>query len=275
MGKGDAEMPSLPELKAIHAEMLDLLKWFDGFCAAHGVEYTLDAGTLLGAVREGGFIPWDDDTDVALTRAQYERLRDALRAEALPKDVTFSEYSPGHPRLWLRRPNRPGAWIDLFIFDYISENPLAAKLRLLGCAFFLAFTKNPSSMAVTRRANLHHGLRGALLKLGYLLGRPFSAKAKARLQDAFCKHAFRGRRTRIHRCNDNFEFIGKILPATCMARFERLPFEGVGLMVTGDWRAVLTSSFGADYMTPRRTASHDNPAHAGFRTLDNNAKENR
>ena len=41
-------MPSLPELKAIHAEILSLLKWFDAFCAQNGVSYTLDAGTLLG-----------------------------------------------------------------------------------------------------------------------------------------------------------------------------------------------------------------------------------
>lgn len=261
---GHAAMPSLPELKTVHAEMLRLMKWFDAFCAKHGVRYTLDAGTLLGAVRESGFIPWDDDLDVALTRAEYEKLRDALRREALPEHVTFSEYSPGHPRVWLRRPNRPGAWVDLFIFDFISGNRVAAKLRLLGCAFFLAFTKNPESMGVSRRANLHRGARGALLRVGYLLGRPFSPKRKARIQEAFCKRAFHGRRERIHRCNDTFKDMMRVLPATCMTRYERIPFEDAALMVTSDYRTLLTSSFGADYMTPRREASHDNAAHKGY-----------
>lgn len=257
-------MPSLPELRAVHGEMLALLKRFDAYCARHGVAYTLDAGTLLGAVREGGFIPWDDDADVALTRAEYEKLRAALRADPPAGDVTFSEYSPGHPRLWLRRENRPGAWIDLFIFDYISQRKLAAKLRLAGCAFFLAFTKNRESMDVSSRAKLHRGARGALLRLGYLMGRPFSPRCKARMQAAFCKRAFQGSRRFIHRGNDTFKDMTRVLPAACMTRYQRIPFEDTELTVTADYRALLTSSFGADYMTPRRAASHDNPAHKGF-----------
>ena len=257
-------MPSLPELRQVHGEMLALLKIFDGLCEKYGVHYTLDAGTLLGAVREKGFIPWDDDVDVALTRAEYERFRDAARRDRLPEHVTFSEYSAQHPRIWLRRPGRPGAWIDLFIFDYISERPAAAKLRLLGCAFFLAFTKNRSSMAITRKAGLYRGVKARLLTLGYLLGRPFSPKLKARLQDLFCKHAFRGRRTRIHRCNDNYAFIGYILPAALMTEYARVPFEDTTLMITKGWHGMLVASYGEDYMTPVRMASHENPAHEGF-----------
>ena len=257
-------MPSNPELRSIHAEMLDLLKMFDAFCTGHGVRYTLDAGTLLGAVREHGFIPWDDDVDVAMTRAEYEKFREAARRGPLPEHLTFSEFSAQHPRVWLRRPGRPGAWIDLFIFDYITDVPALRRLRLLGCAFLLAFTKNRTSMEITRREGLHRGLRARLLTLGYLMGKPFSAKQKTRIQDAYCKHAFHGRRRHIHRCNDNYAFIGMILPAGVMDDYERMPFEDTQLMVTARWHEVLVSSYGEDYMTPRRTASHDNPAHAGF-----------
>ena len=56
----------------------------------------------------------------------------------------------------------------------------------------------------------------------------------------------------------------RVLPATCMTRYERIPFEDAALMVTSDYRTLLTSSFGADYMTPRREASHDNAAHKGY-----------
>ncbi len=256
-------MPSLPQLRRVHAQMLDLLNYFDAFCAENGISYSLHGGTLLGAMREHGFIPWDDDVDVTLTRENYEKLRDAARKGPLAEHVTFSEYSAQHPRLWLRRPGEPGAWIDLFIYDNISENRVAQKLKLLGCAFFLAFTKNREGMGHSHRK----GGKAAMVNLGYLLGRPFPVKFKARLMNAWCKHAFHGRRTLIHRSNDQYTHNGLvvILPAGVMSKYTRVPFEDAELMVSADWHKILVSSYGEDYMTPRRTASHDNPAHAGFK----------
>ena len=257
-------MPTLPELKAVHAEMLDLLKIFDGLCRAYGVRYTLSGGTLLGAMREKGFIPWDDDLDVALTRAEYEKLRSGLLADRLTEHVTFSEFSAQHPRIWLRRPNRPGAWIDVFIFDYISERPAAARMKLLGCAFFLAFTKNKESMELTRKVGKYSGLKAKLLNLGYYLGKPFSPRVKARMQNWYCKRAFPGRRTRIHRSNDGYSYISIILPASTMAGYVYVPFEDTEMMVTTGWREMLVSSYGEDFMTPKRAASHKNKAHEGY-----------
>ena len=57
-------MPSLPEMKELHSEMLELLKLIHQYCEENGIKYTLHAGTLLGAIREHGFIPWDDDIDI-------------------------------------------------------------------------------------------------------------------------------------------------------------------------------------------------------------------
>ena len=258
-------MPSLPELELVHAETLELLTIFDALCREYGVRYSLHGGTLLGAVREHGFIPWDDDADVTLTRTEYERFRDGARKGPLPEFVTFSEYSAQHPRMWLRRPGRPGAWIDLFIYDYISERPLARRLRLLGCAFFLAFTKTPKSMEISRKSGVQKGLRAALMTFGYLLGRPFPVKWKARLMNAYGMHALGGKHTLIHRSNDQYSGMGQVLPSAVMQRYTRVPFEGRELMVTADHHQVLLASYGADYMTPKRWDSHDNPAHEGFK----------
>ena len=62
---------SIEERKRIN---LDLLSYFDTVCRKNGIKYSLTGGTLLGAVRHKGFIPWDDDVDVFLTRQEYEKL---------------------------------------------------------------------------------------------------------------------------------------------------------------------------------------------------------
>ena len=51
-----------------------MLKWFHGYCIKHEIKYYIVGGSMLGAVRHGGFIPWDDDIDVVLPRPDYNRL---------------------------------------------------------------------------------------------------------------------------------------------------------------------------------------------------------
>ena len=61
------------KLRALQLTQLEILKVFDKICKDHGLRYSLYAGTLLGAVRHGGFIPWDDDLDVCMPRYDYDR----------------------------------------------------------------------------------------------------------------------------------------------------------------------------------------------------------
>lgn len=61
-------------LEEIQGEELKLLLAFDAFCSRHGLRYSLAGGTLLGAVRHKGFIPWDDDVDLCMARPDWDRL---------------------------------------------------------------------------------------------------------------------------------------------------------------------------------------------------------
>ena len=54
--------------------LLTLLKEFDSICKKHNITYFLEGGSLLGAVRHKGFLPWDDDIDLCITRAEWEKL---------------------------------------------------------------------------------------------------------------------------------------------------------------------------------------------------------
>lgn len=58
--------------KKVWAKELEILQYFDEICKKHNLKYHIDCGTLLGAVRHQGYIPWDDDIDVTMCRPDYE-----------------------------------------------------------------------------------------------------------------------------------------------------------------------------------------------------------
>lgn len=61
-------------LRKQQLRMLEMLQYIDFVCKKHNIRYWLCSGTLLGAVRHGGFIPWDDDVDIEMLREDYKRL---------------------------------------------------------------------------------------------------------------------------------------------------------------------------------------------------------
>ena len=77
-------------LQRLQAVELDILRAIRDVCEAHGITYFLDGGTTLGAVRHGGFIPWDDDADVAMPQEDYEHFL-RVAPEALPEGYTLTE----------------------------------------------------------------------------------------------------------------------------------------------------------------------------------------
>ena len=85
------EQAILEEIHALQDIELEILLDVDRFCRENGITYFLGEGTLLGAIRHHGFIPWDDDVDVIMKRADYERFLQ-LAPEGLGK-----QYEVQHP----------------------------------------------------------------------------------------------------------------------------------------------------------------------------------
>ncbi|HPR32974.1 MAG TPA: LicD family protein [Prolixibacteraceae bacterium] len=77
-------------LRNAQLRILEILVEVDRICTENDISYWLDYGTLLGAVRHRGFIPWDDDVDIAVPRKDYKRLC-AILKEKLPANLTFQD----------------------------------------------------------------------------------------------------------------------------------------------------------------------------------------
>ena len=80
-------------LEKAHEVLLKLLLEFDRVCKKYDVQYYLICGSLLGAVRHQDFIPWDDDVDVAMTRADFDKVKKHFKEEWSEGDFVFVDYN--------------------------------------------------------------------------------------------------------------------------------------------------------------------------------------
>lgn len=111
--------PAKGKMRALQLADAEILRIFDEVCQKHGLQYWLDFGTLLGAVRHQGFIPWDDDMDVAMPRESYNRLFDILEEEFNGTELHFyGKY--GTFMRWdnFIRISYRGTYLNLDIFPY-------------------------------------------------------------------------------------------------------------------------------------------------------------
>ena len=124
-------------LNATQRELLNMLKEFEKICAEHDLHYSLAGGTLIGAVRHGGFLPWDDDLDVYMTRDQWEKLLDVYLEDGFPENYILEcpETDAGYCNMFPRfiktdttsvhsnqiAHNDPaGMVLDIFVMDPMS-----------------------------------------------------------------------------------------------------------------------------------------------------------
>lgn len=121
------------KLRRLQLTQLEILEKVDEVCRENHIQYSLYAGTLLGAVRHHGFIPWDDDLDICMTRDNYEQFLEVWKKEKTEGYILQNkENTPGFTQSftkirkenttflqydWEREKYHTGIFIDIFPFD--------------------------------------------------------------------------------------------------------------------------------------------------------------
>ncbi len=265
---------------------LQILAEIDRICKKYNIRYFAEWGTLIGAVRHGGFVPWDDDLDIGMLREDYERFKEVAKDE-LPGEFAIHDYATKENHwLFLSRVvncnqicfdekhlekyhNFPYiATVDIFVMDYLYRDEEQEKARceeikhILAVADQIIEGRMQDSVREMFLQELENKYRTKLPRpknareLGislYQLAELQMARVSADESDAVAQifpWVLKGNRG---------------LPKKCYDTLVRLPFEEITIPVPADYDTALRYRYG-DYMTIRKVwGGHDYPYFEGQR----------
>ena len=239
---GLAEMNELQ--KQLFAQMCEI----DRVCRLYGIQYTLQGGTLLGAVRNQGFIPWDDDVDLAMTRENYERFKEIF-PQVQSDYLICDDFTAGALQVFSAENGE--ATSDIFVYDFITTNPLLRKIRIYLIVALQAMLKTKRTIQMSQK-NGHAAVQIFVYKLFWRLGFLFPQKTKTKWYRDVCQKCFTGNHTEIHLSNDSAKYLGRCIPSDYMSSFTEVKFEGRSFLASKEYDKILRLSYGKEYMTPIR-----------------------
>lgn len=257
-------------LRGLQLTELEMAVEVDRICHKNGIRYSLDGGTLLGAVRHQGFIPWDDDMDIIFTREEYDKFFLACQKDLNGEKFFLQEYRTDPHYRWghakMRRKGtefvrlgqehmryRTGVAIDIFVLDHVPDAFLGRRLH-----FFANYVIRKILYSELGKKSEHHVLARMWYMLLDLIPRDICFWLRNAISRVVNRHPT--------------ELVGHLLfpyPKSCkygigadiFRHYEEISFEGMMFSAVKEYDKYLTLLYG-DYMTlpPVEKRESHNPA---------------
>lgn len=245
------------ELKQLQKTELEMLIEFDRICRKYHIRYSLDGGTLLGAVRHKGFIPWDDDIDVIMRREEYFKFRKACKRDLdcsrffLQDYRTDSGYRWGYAKLrrngteFVRKgqerlKQHSGIFMDIFVVDNVPDDYVSRRVHHFFCflirkALYAEVGKYNEANPILRQ--IYRMLSRLPRDLLFSMRNGLAARADKKPTELISHYTLEYPK----HCRYG-------LPGKCFDELTELEFEGRKFYAFRDYNLYLSTYYG-DYMT--------------------------
>ena len=235
--------------------LLSMIKDIDLLFSENGITYSLCGGTLLGAIRENGFIPWDDDIDIMVSREDYDSIIALFRCLG---DKT--NYCLRH-HLWIDRiqrrdDSRDGLYadtIDVFVMDNCPNNLVVRKIKTLLVKTLQGMMKE------TLDFGDQSSFYKACLLITRVMGKPFSEERKFKWYQTIAQIGNRKEADYLTGYTDLFKLLSLTYSKNLFDCIIKHKFEDIELPITSEYDSYLSTHYG-DYMTPPKQEDR-NPMH--------------
>lgn len=230
---------TLSHIKKKQEKLLAVMKEVHSLCQSNNIKYSLCCGSLLGAVRHEGFIPWDDDMDIVFERKEYEKF-----VRHFPEKASLKILQD----IWVPRivsntePQNSKICIDIFIFDNVPDNAFLARLKVF-CLKILQGTLK-YDVDYSRYTFKEKLLVGGTQIIGKIL--PF--KLKCGMYSAISQWGNKRVTAAVNAYNDLYKFLNIRYPRSIINQYEKTEFEDTELFIMNGYDEYLSLQYG-DYMT--------------------------
>ena len=248
----------------LHSCQLLLAAELKRICEKHNVKYFMIAGTLLGAVRHKGFIPWDDDMDFAIMRKDFSKFLDVCKTELGDDFVLqdmFSDSNYGLPvaklllngtkfvqRNSAKSKSQKGIFIDIFPYDNIPDDETLRKNHNKNTYFLKRLFLAKQGYTIAEKGQTLKAFIYFLLKVLSLF---VSKKCIRNCLDKELRRFEKQSTKKVAALGGAYGYTKESVNGEWFAQTVELPFENITLAAPKDYVEYLTYFYG-DYMTPPR-----------------------